>query len=172
MTNRVKYFIGALAAGFLALACGPNKPAPSVPSVASAALPAEGDAVGTAPAAQPPLDTSSPFDATVAHRLQALPNNIQDQVKSCEAQGRFFNLGTQLCTDIGIAALACSINEDLKARLDPSTLAPLDEYLSTKAVAHRLYACTEEGANLTMHFYKFENGVVNYKKLNIAKKAT
>lgn len=147
------------------LGCGPKGNAPSVPGTEDSQ-----PAVSETPA-QPMLNTSSPYDATVAHRLEALPSSLRDKVLACETAGTFFNLGDQACTEFKLVAYACVINEEFRTRLDPSTLSPLDDYLMTKAHAHRLYACTEEGANITLHFYNLTDGVVNYKKLNIARKA-
>lgn len=162
-------------AALLVTACGPKGSGPSIPSslpLSEATPPGTDDSTNNGTSdANPVLDTSSPLDATVAHRLLALPTSVQDKVKACEAAGTFYDLGDQLCTTLAPAAFPCIINDEFKTRLDPTTIAPLDEYLATKAVGHRLYGCTEEGANITLHFYKYENDVVNYKKLNIAKKA-
>ncbi|MES2746511.1 MAG: hypothetical protein V4655_13850 [Bdellovibrionota bacterium] len=161
----------SLGLSVLLLACGPSNKAPTVPTSAAVTV-GSGNATpeSASPTAVAPV-TTEPYNATVAHRLTALPAQVRDQVKLCEDGGHFYNLGDQACTALAPADVICSINDEFKAKLDPTTVAPLDEYLASKASNHRLYACTEDAVNYTLHFYLFESNTVNYKKLNIAKKA-
>ncbi|RZA17684.1 MAG: hypothetical protein EOP10_22270 [Proteobacteria bacterium] len=166
------FLLLSLGLSTLLMACGPSTKAPTMPT--SVAITVGGgnaapETETTPPAEEAPI-TTEPFNATVAHRLSALPAQVRDQVKLCEDGGHFYNLGDQACTALVPATVVCSINDEFKAKLDPTTVAPLDEYLATKAVKHRLYGCTEDAVNFTLHFYLFEAGTVNYKKLNIAKK--
>lgn len=103
-------------------------------------------------------------------RLTALPSVLQQAVESCEASAHFYDLGAQKCTDIAPAPFTCAITDQLKALLDPTTIDPLDDYMKTKAADLTLYACTQDSTNISLHFYKFEDGVVKYRKLNIARR--
>lgn len=144
------------------VACGQEGDGPLVPEPLTQSP--SGDAEG----AQMPAgsDDSSSRDP----RLTTLPAALKAKLLSCEAEHHFYDLGSQTCTTLEPAPFPCVIDDALKALLDPSTLQPLDDYLATKARGQTLYSCTVDEQNLSLHFYKFENGIIQYRKLNIAKR--
>ncbi|MBC7530406.1 MAG: hypothetical protein H7318_02445 [Oligoflexus sp.] len=139
-------------------ACGEEGGGPAVPEALTP--------VPSADAGKGTTDYSSSNDP----RLTSLPPSLKNKVLACEASNHFYDLGSQTCTVLAPAIFTCAIDDALKAIVDPSTIKPLEEYLATKALGQTLYSCTSDDKNVSLHFYKFENGVVQYRKLNIAKK--
>lgn len=140
-------------------ACGEEASGPAVPEPLNP--------VPSADAGHDTIDYSSSTDP----RLTTLPLSLKNKVLACEAGKHFYDLGSQTCTALPPASFRCIVDEALKAIIDPSTIKPLEDYLTTKALGQILYSCTDDDKSVSLHFYKFEDGVVQYRKLNIAKKA-
>ncbi|MBC7659969.1 MAG: hypothetical protein H7249_09700 [Chitinophagaceae bacterium] len=141
----------------LSISCGSGN-GPKIPDAQTAGAPSSGNSAPTT------------YDSTSDARLTTLPPSLRRQLLACEATTHFYDLGAQKCTDEAPAPFVCIINDDLRALLDPSTLSPLADYLINKAADLTLYSCTVDPVNVSLHFFKFEAGVVQYRKLNVAKK--
>ncbi|RYZ60189.1 MAG: hypothetical protein EOP07_01535 [Proteobacteria bacterium] len=143
------------------VACGQDGDGPAIPEAQSAP---SGDA---APDVE---ENGTDYSSNNDPRLTTLPVSLKNKVLSCEAKSHFYDLGAQACTSISPAPFDCVIGDAMKAIIDPTTVKPLEDYLVSKAAGQTLYSCTADEKNISLHFYKFENGVVQYRKLNVAKR--
>ncbi len=145
-------------------ACG-QEDGPGIPEPLTPLSEKPGAAAGKA------INPETGADAGAADpRLTSLPDFLRIQVLACEAGSHFYDLGSQTCTTTAPAPFPCTIDQALRDRLDPSTQDPLNDYLTNKAIDLVLYSCTVDEKNISLHFFKFEAGVVQYRKLNVAKK--
>ncbi len=103
-------------------------------------------------------------------RLGGLPLALRNNVITCEATGKFYDIGAQACTDTALAPFPCTVDDNFKAQLDPSTLEPFLDYLATKAKDMTIYECTVDDTNVNVHFYRNDQTTVVYRKLSVAKK--
>jgi hypothetical protein len=140
------------------VACGQEGDGPAVPEAP------------TLPSADAASDNDTEYSSSSDPRLTTLPASLKSKILSCEAKSYFYDLGTQTCTTLAPAPFECVIDDALKAIIDPTTVKPLEDYLISKAAGQTLYSCTADSKNISLHFYKFENGVVQYRKLNVAKR--
>jgi len=150
--------------GLSLFGCGQEDAGPTIPEALAAKTESP-----SADAGKPNGSEAAPPTATDA-RLAILPEFLKEQVTGCERNQHFYDLGSQTCTDALLATFPCTVDQALRDMLDPTTLTPLDTYLATKAADLTLYSCTVDSINISLHFYKFVDGVVQYRKLNVAKK--
>jgi hypothetical protein len=143
------------------VACGQEGDGPAIPDAQN--LPSSD--------ARPSVeDKGIDYSSTNDPRLTTLPASLKNKVLSCEASSHFYDLGAQACTTMAMAPFECVVDDALKAIIDPTTVKPLEEYLLSKAAGQTLYSCTADDKNISLHFYKFADGVVQYRKLNVAKR--
>lgn len=173
MTSQAKALILGLSLALSSQACGKKSNVPVVP-VSSTLANGSGNPANGSSDSNPVLGSTSPIDATVPGRLAALPNSVQNDVKGCEAEApnRLFHLGDLLCVDAVPLTYPCKVDDQFKAQLDPSTIEKFDAYLAGTAKDSQLYFCSEEAANVLLHFYKYEQNVIKYNLLRVPKKAT